>query len=945
MNNNHTFLQSIANYYYQLLKTDSSSICFVFPSQRAGIFFIDYLKKLSDQPLFAPKIITINDLFAKQSRMITADNITLLFQLHQTYSRIIGDNRSFDEFMPWGEMILSDFEDIDKYMVEAGQLFRNLADYKQLDDDYSHLSEAQRKAIASFWGTFHLQKLSEHQQSFINTWEKLHEVYTAFRSELKQQGIAYAGMIYREVAEQIQTLKTFDNKETRYAFVGFNALTTSEHIVFKFLQKQNRAQFFWDYSEQILPSARTGPITRGAGMFLNENVLQYPKPKDWEMPLNAHTPEVTITAVAHPMEQNAEITEFLKREYTNDERSAVVLTDENMLLPVLYALPDEVSRVNVTMGYPLKSSPAYGLVDLLYQLQKNCRADKRETWFYYRNVLPLLQHPYISMAVGTSASDIKNEMVKNNQVFIPASMLKAHPLLGIIFEKVTGSNKLSPYMIGIIGSLFESFSQNPDYTFQREFIFSLYTALNRFDEILRKNSHLELETETWFRLFRGIAEIQTVSFKGEPLAGLQVMGILETRAIDFDKLIILDMNEGVFPKTSATNTFIPYGLRVGFGLPTIEFQDSIFAYYFFRLIHRAKKVELLYSASANGEMSRFLFQLIYEFKIDPTLKTSVQPVNLLKSPPLRVKKDKTVLQKLEKYSASGSAFLSPSAISQYIECPMRFYYEKIAGIKETEEVTEEADARIFGKIFHEVLENYYKPLKNKTISSETIDSWLADTARIEDNIRKAFETQLGNQAGQQIQGKNILIFEVIRSYIIQFFNKEKEIAPFVFVDAERQVVQTFTTPAGIEIKLGGFIDRLHRKDGALHIIDYKTGSGKSDVANIEDLFDAKKHKDNKAIFQTLLYGLLINPADDGAQSVQPGISWMKNLFKTDYNTNVYIKQPRGEASLVEYRAIQDEFMGELGRLIDTLYDAGNDFCQTNNDKACSYCTFKELCNR
>ena len=335
MNTRQTFLQSIANYYYQKLKTDSTSICFVFPSRRAGIFFIDCLKQLSDQPIFAPKIITINDLFARRSQLIIADNITLLFRLHQIYSRITGDNRSFDEFLPWGEMILSDFEDIDKYMVDAPQLFRNLIDYKQLDDDYSHLSEAQRKAIASFWGTLHLQKLSEHQQSFINTWEKLNEVYTTFRSELKAHNIAYSGMTYREVAEEIQNQKLFDDHDIKYAFIGFNALTTTEHILFKYLQKQNRAQFFWDYSEQILPVGRNGLINRGAGMFLSENVLQYPKPKDWEMPLDVEYPEITITAVAHPMEQNAEITQFLKDEYASDERCAVILTDENMLLPVL----------------------------------------------------------------------------------------------------------------------------------------------------------------------------------------------------------------------------------------------------------------------------------------------------------------------------------------------------------------------------------------------------------------------------------------------------------------------------------------------------------------------------------------------------------------------------------------------------------------------------------
>ena len=751
-------------------------------------------------------------------------------------------------------------------------------------------------------------------------------------------------MTYREVAEKIQQHKLFDNTNQRYAFIGFNALTTSEHILFSFLQKQNRAQFFWDYSHQILPPSRIGTISRGAGMFMSENVLQYPKPKDWEMPINDDFTDITITAVAHPMEQNSEITRFLRNEYTNDVRSAVVLTDENMLLPTLFSLPEEVNRVNVTMGYPLKSSPAYGLVDLIYQLQKNCRKDKNESLFYFRNVLAILQHPYVSIVMGNHATKIRNEMINNNHIYLSSSSLHIHPLASLIFERVNNMDELTLYMKQIIGLLFESFSQNPDYSIHREFVFSLYKALNRFDEVLRKNSHVELEVQTWFHLFRSIAEIQTVDFKGEPLAGLQVMGILETRAIDFDKLIILDMNEGVFPKTAAANTFIPYGLRVGFGLPTIEFQDSIFAYYFFRLIHRTKKVELVYSTSANGEMSRFLFQLIYQFKTKPTLKTAVQPVNLLKMPALRVKKDNPVMQKLQKYQSTGPEYLSPSVLSKYIECPLRFYYEKIAEVKEVEEVAEEADARIFGNIFHTILEEYYKPLKNKSISTENINNWLADTNLIDNRIKEAFEQQLGHQSRNDLQGKNILIFEVIKNYLIQFFEKEKELVPFIFIDAERKINQIYTTKSGTQIKLGGTIDRLHRKEDILYIIDYKTGSGASKTEVIKDLFDGKKHKDNKAIFQTILYCLLLTPSSDGAKTIQPGISWMKNLYNDDYNTDIYTKVDK-KYTLIDFLAIKEEFEMELSYIIDEIFDPAIDFIQTPNEKTCLYCTFKNLCNR
>jgi RecB family exonuclease len=938
-------LESIANYYYDILKTDSSSICFVFPSRRAGVFFTDYIKQQADQPLFAPRILTINDLFAKGTDLTNADQITLLFTLHQIYQQEIDPGKTFDEFIQWGEMILADFDDIDKYMVDAKDLFRNLVDYKMLDDDYSHLSDNQRRAIASFWGTFHLGRLSEHQATFIATWEKMNQVYERFRQTLRDQNIAYTGMIYRETAERIKQSLQFDNGTTHYAFIGFNALTESEHILFRYLQKQNRASFFWDYGNMILTGGNGGHINNGPGMFLHENTLRYPKPKDWNLPVNNSIPEITITVVAHPMEQSSEISRFLENDYSDNSRSAVILTDENMLLPVLYSLPDNIERVNVTMGYPLKNTPAYGLADLLHQLQKNIRVSASGTWFYHRNVLALLQHPYISLCAGKEADAVRDEMLKHNLIYLPAKSIAKNELLSAIFRQAGSEIQISKYMGNIIGIIFQSMINADKNNIQLEFVNSLYTALNRFDDILQKNSHVELTPETWFRLFKSIAEVQSVAFKGEPLAGLQVMGILETRAIDFEKLIILDMNEGIFPKTSAANTFIPYGLRVGFGLPTIEFQDSIFAYYFFRLIHRAGKVELLYSSSASGEMSRYLFQLIYQFNAKPQLRTAIQPVNLLTPPQLSVKKDSNVLLKLKRYLAGGESYLSPSAISQYIECQFKFYYDKIAGIAEPEEVSEEADARIFGKIFHQVLETYYLPLKNKMVLESTITHWIADTEQLDTAIRSAFSTQLGDQAGNVIEGKNLIIFEVIKNYIIQFFKNDKKETPYTFIDAERKIKTVHTTPSGLEVNIGGVIDRLHRKDETLHIIDYKTGSGESKIKTIEDLFDSQKHKDNKAVFQTMLYSMLTNAQSEGASEVQPGVSWMKNLFAKDYTTSITINTGNKEFAELKYGEYSAQYTNMLDNLIESIFDSKTNFEQTKNLKTCTYCIYKNLCNR
>ncbi len=945
MGTNNIFLESIANYYYDILKTDSSSICFVFPSRRAGLFFTDYLKKLADRPIFSPKILTISDLFDRESGLITADQITLLFTLHKIYQQVTGDTKPFDEFMNWGEMILADFDDIDKYMVDARDIFRNLVDYKMLDDDYSHLSENQRRAIESFWGTFHLGKISEHQQVFLDIWTKMYDVYTQFRQTLREQNIGYTGMIYREIAGKIKETAIFDNGTQKYAFIGFNALTESEHILLRHLQKQNRAQFFWDYSRLILPSDTGSTPSSGPGMFLFENTMRYPKPKDWDMPVNNSLPELTITAVAHPMEQNAEVTRFLKEEYADDNKSAVILTDENMLIPVLYALPDNVERANITMGYPLKNSPAYGLVDLIYMLQKNSRSSASGTWFYHRNVMAILQHPYVAACADSESTSIREEMLKHNMIYVPSASLQKQRLLTAIFRHAGNDTSLTGYFSAIISIIFEKLSGREDDEIQCEFINALYNALNRFDDLLNKNSNTAISSETWFKLFRSIAEVQTVAFKGEPLAGLQIMGILETRAIDFERLIILDMNEGIFPKTNAANTFIPYGLRVGFGLPTIEFQDSIFAYYFYRLIHRAKKVELLYSTSASGEMSRYLFQLIYQFNAHPKMRTSVLPVNLLRMPPIVVKKDKKVIDILNRYSKEGDKFLSPSALSQYIECPVKFYYEKIANIKESDEVTEEADARVFGKIFHDVLEKYYIPYKGKVINPELLDGWINDTGTLENNIKSSFLNQLGLQAGTNLQGKNMIIYEVIKNYILQFFKTEKTITPFTFIDAEYELKQNFITQAGLEINAGGYIDRIHRKDNTTNIIDYKTGSGSDTINSIPQLFESNEHSKNKPLFQTMMYCLLLDQSNNDKGQLQPGVVYMKKLFDKEFTTKLTIGLPRKPKETLVFNDYREEFYRELSNTIDSLFNPEIDFTQTANSDMCKYCTFKDLCGR
>ncbi|TAJ10494.1 PD-(D/E)XK nuclease family protein [Marinilabiliaceae bacterium JC017] len=959
VNMSSSFLQSIASYYFQNYKTDFESICFVFPGRRASLFFRDHLKAFIQEPMWAPNALTINELFEQKSNWLTADNITLLFYLHDVYRTVLQKDVSFDEFLPWGEMFLSDFDDVDKYLVSPEQLFSNLASLKELDDDFSYLTEEQLEAINNFWGTFRVKRLSAHQQEFLSVWENVPAIYNQFREKLLAEGLAYQGMIYRKMAEDIKQGKLPSFPYKKIVFIGFNALTPAEKLLFDHLKNKKQADFFWDYSPWIIPREETTSLTdkmpvRGPGFFIKDNVKAYPPPTNWELPQATTAPDITLTAVATPTEQIKEVSRFLNNEYDGELKTAVILADENMLVPALHGIPEDITSINVTMGYPLKNTPAFGLIELLYNLQAHARQGSNgQVWLYHKHIMPILQHQYISSIAETESRELRKHLTDHNFIFVNSKDLQQHPLFAHIFSRVETASDLALYLGNILMQIFKLLQNQDEKVLEREFVFSLHATITRMNDLLSRQINTDIEPTTWFKLFKKLAEFQTVPFKGEPLGGLQVMGILETRAIDFDKLVILDMNEGTFPRTSAPNTFIPYALRTGFGLPTIEYQDTIFSYYFFRLIHRAKKVTLLYSTGAQGmqtgEMSRYLYQLKYQFPAHPKFTTSVEEVKLITPPVLATDKKSSVLEQLHRFTHDGNRYLSPSALSSYIECPMRFYYQKVAGIREPEDITEEADARIFGLIFHEVTEHLFTPYKGQEVPVETMKEWLKTPVILDELIKEAFKNNLSDydksrQQFTDLHGKNVMVFEVLKRYLRKFIEQEIKQAPVTIVDLEKKVEWNYSVCPDLTISLGGIIDRVDEKNGTIRIMDYKTGSGEAHFKEVEDLFDTTKHKKNKAVFQTLLYALILRHSENLHRPMQPGIIWVKNLFKHDYSTDV-LQKDRKNKQLIYLDTVIDEFEQNLNQLIRDIYNPDIPFAQTDDPLKCTYCPYRPLCNR
>ncbi|SMO37712.1 PD-(D/E)XK nuclease superfamily protein [Saccharicrinis carchari] len=960
------FIQHLAQYYFNKYQTNISEFCFVFPGRRAGLFFQQHLSTLIKAPLWSPKTITIHEFIEELTPYQIADKVSLVFELYQVFEEIYQTGTGFDEFLPWGEIIINDFDDIDKYRANAGQVFSNLVSIKEIEADYSFLSEEQINTIKSFWYTFNPNKLSEHQTEFIKIWEKLYEVYQLLNERLSKKGMAYEGAVYRCIAEDIDNKKTLNIPYPKIVFVAFNALNTCEKKLFHHLAIANKADFIWDYTPWRLPATQS--TTKGgsrmkeheAVRFIQENLLNYPPPHDWHFPHNRDLPEITITSVATDTAQTQVVNQYLhnmpvhesKAQLDSALQTAVVLTDESMLLPVLHAIPGHLDMVNITMGYPLKNTPAYGLLELIFDLQKNGRRSKSgKSWFYFRNVLPILTHQYIEPLNPDLHKEIAYSMVKRNQIYIEVSDLKKSNLLQSIFRIVEKSDDFSAYLIDLLQQVFSGLQKNKQgKALEKEFIYQMHLTITQLSDLIAKLG-AQVSPDTWIKLFKRAAELKSIPFSGEPLKGLQVMGILETRALDFENLVILNMNEGVFPQTGTTNSMIPYSLRKAFLLPTIEHQDAIFAYYFYRLIHRSKKVRLLYNSSAQGmrtgEMSRFLFQLKYEYPSDKLFfTTAVDKVNISKTKAFFVEKDETVMEILNQYLEGGTKQLSPSGLSTYFECPLRFYYKYILKAMEPDEISEDIDPRIFGNLFHETVEEIYKPFVGKEIKSTDIDLLSKNNQGIEKALRASFSKYFNQALGQSdfndIQGKNILVFDIIKKYVLQFLRVEKQHAPFLLTGLEKKVKGNIKL-SDKTICIGGTIDRLDHKDGSVRVIDYKTGGGDEYFKNVEELFLQNKHKTKKAIFQTLLYSHILKQNEYASSDYLPGVVWIKKIF-TSSDYSLKIGTPASNTAL-SLQKVEKEYIEQLKQHLNDLFNPNIAFTQTDHTDSCRSCSYRSICGK
>lgn len=961
------FLYQVATLFYQQYGAEIHRLAFVFPNRRAGLFFQKYLSEISEKPLFSPSILTINDLFMQLSGKHPADKIQMLFRLYELYKQRSGSSESFDEFIYWGEMLLNDFDDIDKYMVDARMLFRNVSDLKSLDDDFNYLSPEQVQAIRSFWSSFYPKGDSPNQQHFLELWEILYDLYAGLRTSLAKDGCGYDGMIFREVVEQLEKEPMSDFPFDQVVFVGLNALSVSEERLLLALQKKGVADFYWDYVGPWV----TDPDNK-ASFFLERNLRLFPS--RMELPVTEPVQaEIRVMGVPSAIGQAKQVYPILQaladEQQLTDEsalRTAIVLPDEHLLVPVLNAIPEAIQHINVTMGYPLAGTPVAALMEYILTLQKNIRYIDRVPVFYFRDVLPILNHQYVMAAAPEEVSQLVKDMTAGNRIYVHAADLNRHELLSILFTPVQNTEELSDYLIHVLEALnacLRNNRPNPDdeemisnstqttVDIEQEFIFHYFATVNRMKEVMHE-AKIEMRLDTYFRLLKRMTDLITIPFEGEPLSGLQVMGVLETRALDFDRLIILSMNEGIFPLKKAANSFIPYNLRRGFGLPTYEHQDSVWAYHFYRLIRRAKQVTLLYDTRTTGlqtgEVSRFVHQLRYHYQYPLIDELVVYDVASSAVPPISVQKTAEVEKLLSDFLFGGPRALSASAINTYLDCPLKFYFSVLEQIQEEDEITETVERDVFGSILHKVMEDLYAPFKGKLVTADLLKLLRKDQLLLTGTIARAFaELFFKSPVVRPLEGENFLTGEMIRKYAEKILEQDARFTPFHYIESEKKVRATITLSDRRIVQLKGFIDRVDSLDRVLRIVDYKTGSGKLEFESVEGLFDKEAKDRPKAVMQVFLYAWMYQQLPEyTGMPIQPAIYYLRTLFQRSFDPVVEQKKGRGKADKVNsFQDFASDFEDKLRQCLDEIFDLDIPFTQTETGKACAYCSFRGLCGK
>lgn len=955
-----TFLKQVAHDLYNKTEGNFTKVAIVFPNKRASLFFNEYLAQESDRPIWSPTYVSISELFRQSSDLSIADPIKLVCDLYKVFQKATGSKETLDDFYFWGEMLIADFDDADKNMADTHALFSNLKDLNELMDNYDFLEEGQKEALSQFFHNFSINQVTELKQRFISMWNVLGDIYAEYKALLESQSIAYEGMLYRQVIEQLDVEALPYNK---YIFVGFNVLNKVEHTLFKKLNEAGKAMFYWDYDTFYL-----NKTPHEAGEFIRRNLRDFPSELPASFFDNLNQPK-EVTFIESPTEngQVRYLPQWIRENLTSQEKeTAVVLCNEALLQPVLHALPDNVKHINITMGFPLSQTPAYSFVNALMELHTS-GYNPNNGRYLFAEVISVLKHPY-TRQLSPEAEKLEQTLTRDNRFYPLPSELKQDNVLELLFTPRRNNLDLCSMLseaLKEVAVIYQQQAASHSDAFDqlyRESLFKTYTLVNRFHTLI-ESKELNVQAGTFQRLLTRVMSSSSIPFHGEPAIGMQVMGVLETRNLDFRHLIMLSVNEGQLPKAGGDSSFIPYNLRKAFGMTTIDHKIAVYAYYFYRLMQRAEKVTLVYNTATDGinrgELSRFMLQFLIEWGY-PVLRKQLEAAQSPQdSTPIIIEKTPDIMERMKSVfdiRNNPKALISPSALNCYLDCPLKFYYKYVALLSAPDEVTADIDSAKFGSIFHYAAEHIYKDLTahGKLISKENLETLLKDEVRLQTYVDNGFKELFFNlppNEQPEYNGIQLINSAVIVKYIQQLLRNDLRYAPFTFIGSEQRIfenIEICTSTGDIQSRIGGIIDRIDSKGESLRIVDYKTGGDADTPANVQSLFIPDKKRSNY-VFQTFLYASIVCKKlreKNDSRLVAPALLYIHRAASEKYSPVIQMGEPRKPKEPVDnFAQYEGDFRENLKTLLEDVFNPDISFTQTEIEDKCAYCDFRALCKK